>query len=78
MGSSWETSDRETNERARNGVRPDLIGWKMICAAFEITLNTARQWERDGMPVISFGTTHVAAYSDRIRAWAFTRRTRAA
>lgn len=73
------TTDEETNRRAREGLKPDLIGWEQIRDACGLnTVKQAREWERRGMPVVSWGPTQVAAYSDRVRVWCTTQRTRAA
>ena len=70
--------DSETLERARKGVRPDAIGWKAIGDALGVNEKTARSWERAGLPVTNWGPRLVAAYSDRLRAWAATPRRRPA
>jgi len=67
-------ADQMTDDRARRGVKPDLIGWEAIAAELGITRKQAMAWERKGMPVVSWGPTQVAAYSDRVRAWATTKR----
>jgi phage terminase Nu1 subunit (DNA packaging protein) len=72
------TGDQETDERARRGQRPDVQRWKAIAELLDVSERTARAWERDGMPVISWGAKYVAGYSDRLLAWAFTRRGAAA
>lgn len=64
------TGDRETDERAARGVRPDVERWKGIAEVLGVSERTARAWERDGMPVVSWGAKFVAAYSDRLLAWA--------
>jgi len=74
-----DSLDRETRQRSERGERPDLIGWAAICAELGVTEKTARRWERgEGMPVINWGPTQVAAYSNRLRAWAAKPRRRAA
>lgn len=70
------TGDRETDERASRGDRPSVVGWKAIADELGVTERTARAWESDGMPIISWGPKQVAAYADRIRAWSARRRRR--
>lgn len=55
-------------------VRPDLIGWEAIAAHLGVKVATARRWHRQGMPVFSWGPTQVAAYGDKIVAWAMSAR----
>ena len=76
---SYGSGDRITDERSEKGVRPDLIGWTSICAELGVTEKTARRWEQqEGMPVTNWGPTQVAAYGDRLRAWAAKPRRRVA
>lgn len=67
--------DVETSNRATRGVRPDLIGWKAIADELGVSDETAQSWERQGLiPIVSWGPTQVAAYSDRLRACAMAAR----
>lgn len=66
--------DAETKRRAREGIEPDLIGWHAIASELGLSERQARAWGTAGLPLVSWGPKQVAAYTDRIRAWAMTRR----
>ncbi len=62
-----------TRSRARNGTKPDLIGWAAILKSLGLLdVRTGRKWKAQGMPTIMWGS-RVSGYSDLVRGWAATR-----
>ena len=76
--SAMGSGDAETDRRAAAGMRPDVQRWKGLADVLGVSERTARAWEREGMPVISYGPKFVAAYADRLLAWIATRSRRRA
>jgi hypothetical protein len=70
--------DEATEARAKQGVRPDAIGWKAIAEALGVSRAQAQRWQAHGLPVINYGPTQVAGYVDRLLAWATSCRPRRA
>lgn len=65
------SGDQLTNEWAKAGRRPDLVGWKAIAYALDVDVRTAQRWELAGLiPVLLFGRAKVAAYRERLQACA--------
>ncbi len=72
------SGDVETDRRAAVGQRPDCVGWKEIAEALGLPVRTVQRYEGAGLPITNWGLGRVAAYADRLRAWAATPRRRAA
>lgn len=69
------SGDQLTDTWAKDGRRPDLVGWKAIAAALDVDVRTAQRWEVAGLiPVLLYGRAKVAAYRERLQACALRAR----